>query len=73
MTNPDHPSATPTAEPQPRAQVLESELQAGQQQAMTLFSEAPVPYFLLNSQGRIQDVNAAGCWGGPGRLCWANG
>ncbi|MPY66572.1 PAS domain S-box protein [Deinococcus sp. SDU3-2] len=28
---------------------------------MTLFSEAPVPYLLLNSQGRVQEANAAAC------------
>lgn len=61
MTNQNPPSGPPAAGLQPPAQALEAELQAGQQQAMTLFSEAPVPYFLLNSQGRIQNVNAAGC------------
>lgn len=30
------------------------------QRAVTLFAQAPAPYFVLNSQGRIQ-VNVAGC------------
>ncbi|MCP2014477.1 PAS domain S-box-containing protein [Deinococcus sp. HSC-46F16] len=30
-------------------------------QALTLFSEAPVPYLLLNSRGRVQEANAAAC------------
>ncbi|MFC4456700.1 sensor histidine kinase [Deinococcus sonorensis] len=45
-----------------RFQALEtqlSEVQATEHQAMTLFSEAPVPYLLLNAQGRFKEVNAA--------------
>ncbi|MFC4638533.1 sensor histidine kinase [Deinococcus hohokamensis] len=43
-----------------RINVLEAALQASHQEAITLFTEAPTPYLLLNSQGRIQDVNVAG-------------
>ncbi|MFC4639653.1 sensor histidine kinase [Deinococcus hohokamensis] len=45
-----------------RLEALETQQQADQQrhqQAMTLFSEAPAPYLLLNSSGRILDVNSA--------------
>ncbi|WP_019587537.1 sensor histidine kinase [Deinococcus apachensis] len=61
MTNPE-PTPNPlVTDLQQRVQALEAELQTRQQQAMTLFSEAPAPYVLLNSQGRVQEVNAAGC------------
>ncbi|WP_245901112.1 sensor histidine kinase [Deinococcus yavapaiensis] len=45
---------------QARVLTLEGELQACQQRAVALFNEAPAPYFLLDSQGRIVDVNVTG-------------
>lgn len=51
----------PHPDPQQRVQALEAELQAGQQRAVTFFSEAPAPYLLLDVQGRIVDINAVGC------------
>ncbi|WP_234009288.1 ATP-binding protein [Deinococcus sp. NW-56] len=50
----------PTTDLQQRVQVLEAEREAWQH-ALTLFSEAPAPYLLLNSQGRVQEANAAAC------------
>ena len=35
--------------------------QSALQQARSLFSEAPVPYLLLDAQGHVQDVNGAVC------------
>ncbi len=49
---------TPSAPPLP---LQEAELQTRQQLAMRLFHEAPAAYFQLNVQGRIVEVNAAGC------------
>lgn len=43
-----------------RVEDLEAQFQDKQQQASRLFSEAPAAYVLLNSQGRIQDINFAG-------------
>lgn len=50
----------PTTDLQQRVQALEAERQSWQH-ALTLFSEAPAPYFLLTSQGRVQEANAAAC------------
>jgi len=67
MNSNDVPSAEQdsfTATLQDRVQALEaqiSKIQSSDQQAVVLFTEAPVPYFLLNSKGRIQDINAAAC------------
>jgi signal transduction histidine kinase len=36
-------------------------LERQRQQAMTLFTEAPVPYLLLNSQNQIESINIRGC------------
>ncbi|WP_052352058.1 sensor histidine kinase [Deinococcus pimensis] len=44
-----------------RVRTLESDLQACRQRAVTLFNEAPAPYFLLDPQGRIVEVNVIGC------------
>ena len=42
-------------------QSLEAELQTAQQRNMTLFTEAPAAFLLLNSQARIQEANFAAC------------
>ncbi|PYE53122.1 sensor histidine kinase [Deinococcus yavapaiensis] len=44
-----------------RVQTLEAEVQTATRHAMTLFSEAPAPYFRLDRQGRVTAVNAAAC------------
>ena len=60
MTRPESSPEQQIAELQQQIETLKDNLQA-QQRTMTLFSEAPAPYLLLNTQGRVEDVNAAGC------------
>ncbi|ACO47445.2 ATP-binding protein [Deinococcus deserti] len=59
MPDHEHHIASEIQALQQQINTLEADLQACQHQGMTLFSEAPAPYVLLNSQGRIQDVNRA--------------
>lgn len=50
-----------SADLQEHTRTVEAPPQTREQQATTLFSEAPGPYLLLTAEGRLQDVNAAGC------------
>ncbi|GGK33787.1 hypothetical protein GCM10008955_29800 [Deinococcus malanensis] len=60
MAEQEIPAETRVAALQKRIEDLEAEAQTSPQRGRTLFTEAPAPYLLLNSQGRIQDVNLAG-------------
>lgn len=62
--NPEQEHAAHPSEMQQRLEALEAQvrdLQVSEQRSVTLFSEAPNPAFLLNSQGRIVNANAAAC------------
>lgn len=61
MTDQERTTDQRVVECERRVRALEAELPVSQQQGMTLFSEAPAPYLLLNSQGRLQEVNTAAC------------
>ncbi|UBV42157.1 PAS domain S-box protein [Deinococcus taeanensis] len=59
MPDLEPPQESPLPLLEQRVASLEAELQASRQDALTLFTEAPVPYLLLTAQGRIQEVNRA--------------
>jgi len=57
-----HPQPdTESTDLQARVRTLEADLQACEQRAMSLFGDAPVPYFILDAHGRIERVNAVAC------------
>ena len=63
MTIPDHFSEEQPSEQdlRQRVQALEAALQTAQRQDRALWNGAPAPLFVLNSQGRIEEVNVVAC------------